>query len=65
MQYEKAESAFFWDHLNPHRLSVPRYQTAFRQVVWIFFLFGRFPLHRDRAVKLISESLVYSQSVQR
>ena len=40
MQYEKVESDWFWDHLNPQRLGVPRYQTAFRQITWIFFLYG-------------------------
>ncbi|ORY27438.1 hypothetical protein BCR39DRAFT_538029 [Naematelia encephala] len=39
VQYEKSESSWFWDHMNPHRMGVPRYQTAFRQVVWIIFLF--------------------------
>ncbi|WVF67133.1 hypothetical protein IAT40_001878 [Kwoniella sp. CBS 6097] len=36
--YEKEESNRFWDHLNPQRLSVPRYQTMFRVVVWFIFL---------------------------
>lgn len=40
VQYEKTESTFFWDHLNPQRMGVPRYQTLFRQITWIFFLFG-------------------------
>lgn len=40
VQYEKTESSWFWDHLNPQRLGVPRYQTVFRQIVWVFFLFG-------------------------
>jgi len=43
VQYEKSESGFFWDHLNPQRLGVPRYQTLFRQVTWLFFLFGEVP----------------------
>jgi len=38
--YEKVESGYFWDHLNPQRLAVPRYQTIFKQVVWMIFLFG-------------------------
>lgn len=41
VQYEKSESGFFWDHLNPQRLGVPKYQTLFRQVTWLFFLFGK------------------------
>ena len=40
VEYEKAESSVFWERLNPHRLGVPRYQSAFKQIVWIFFLLG-------------------------
>ncbi|KAJ6628925.1 hypothetical protein B0H10DRAFT_2160819 [Mycena sp. CBHHK59/15] len=28
----------FWGHLDPSRMSVPRYQNMFRIVVWLFFL---------------------------
>lgn len=45
--YETAESGSFWDHLNPQRISVPRYQAAFRIVVWIIFLFGAFTICLD------------------
>jgi hypothetical protein len=38
--YETSESGYFWDHMNPQRISVPRYQAAFKIVVWIIFLFG-------------------------
>ena len=38
--YETSESGSFWDHMNPQRISVPRYQAAFKIVVWIIFLFG-------------------------
>jgi hypothetical protein len=38
--YHRFESASFWDHLNPERIAVPRYQAAFRIAVWILFLFG-------------------------
>lgn len=38
--YNHSESGNFWDHLDPERLAVPRYQTAFRIVVWIIYLFG-------------------------
>jgi hypothetical protein len=38
--YHRFESASFWDHLNPERIAVPRYQAAFRITVWILFLFG-------------------------
>ncbi|GFZ42615.1 hypothetical protein JCM24511_00332 [Saitozyma sp. JCM 24511] len=37
--YHRFESASFWDHLNPERIAVPRYQAAFRITVWILFLF--------------------------
>ena len=40
VEYDQGETHSFWDHLNPDRISVPRYQTAFRMVVWIVFLFG-------------------------
>lgn len=29
----------FWAHMDPSRLGVPRYQTWFRIIVWIFFLY--------------------------
>lgn len=54
VQYEKSESEYFWDHLDPQRMGVPRYQTLFRQVTWIVFLFGElsplFSLEADRSV---------------
>ncbi|WRT65647.1 uncharacterized protein IL334_002592 [Kwoniella shivajii] len=37
--YERSETNSFWDHLNPERLSVPRYQSYFRIIVWLIFLF--------------------------
>ncbi|GHJ83748.1 hypothetical protein NliqN6_0150 [Naganishia liquefaciens] len=39
LPYNKQDSKSFWDHLNPHRLAVPRYQNMFSIVVWCFFLF--------------------------
>jgi hypothetical protein len=38
--YRPADSPSFWDHLNPERISVPRYQYAFKMVVWLVFLLG-------------------------
>ena len=38
--YEKSESNRFWRHFNPQRMAVPRYQSAFKIVVWALFLFG-------------------------
>lgn len=40
--YQLAESSSFWAHLNPDRMSVPRYQSTFKIVVWSIFLFGKF-----------------------
>jgi hypothetical protein len=40
VQYERAENWSFWDHMNPERMSVPRYQSTFKIVVWAIFLFG-------------------------
>lgn len=37
--YDKKSSNNFWDHIEPHRLCVPRYQNAFNMTVWVFFLF--------------------------
>lgn len=41
VQYEIKESSSFWDHFNPNRLSVPRYQTTFKICVWFIYLFGQ------------------------
>jgi len=37
--YAKKNSDSFWDHMEPHRLCVPRYQNLFNIAVWFFFLF--------------------------
>ncbi|KAE8541268.1 hypothetical protein D1P53_002625 [Cryptococcus gattii VGV] len=37
--YQPGESSSFWAHLNPDRMSVPRYQSTFKIVVWCIFLF--------------------------
>jgi hypothetical protein len=60
--YETSESGSFWDHMNPQRISVPRYQAAFRIVVWIIFLFGKSTLLLLNSLYLL---LVYSQAVSR
>ncbi|KAK7470385.1 Calcium channel yvc1 [Stygiomarasmius scandens] len=36
--YSEMRTGSFWDHLDPSRLSVPRYQNLLRIVVWLFFL---------------------------
>ncbi|KAI9513256.1 calcium activated cation channel [Russula earlei] len=35
--YDRVDSSF-WDHLDPSRIAVPRYQNALRIVIWLFFL---------------------------
>ena len=66
VEYEKAESSVFWERLNPHRLGVPRYQSAFRQIVWIFFLLGGRLLSPDLTAYIrFLGGTVYSQTVQR
>ncbi|KIR69162.1 calcium activated cation channel [Cryptococcus bacillisporus CA1873] len=37
--YQLGESSSFLAHLNPDRMSVPRYQSTFKIVVWCIFLF--------------------------
>ena len=66
--YETTESGSFWDHLNPQRISVPRYQAASRIVVWIIFLFGEclifFVYYTDGSLLTgcleVSQALYYS-----
>ncbi|KAF8076642.1 calcium activated cation channel [Lyophyllum atratum] len=36
--YADTRDRSFWGHLNPERLSVPRYQNIFRIIIWLFFL---------------------------
>ncbi|KAF8812231.1 calcium activated cation channel [Phlegmacium glaucopus] len=38
VQYSQTREHTFWGHLDPSRLSVPRYQNIFRVLVWLFFL---------------------------
>jgi hypothetical protein len=38
VSYKETRDCGFWDHLDPARIGVPRYQSLFRIVVWIFFL---------------------------
>ena len=45
VQYEMSDSSSFGDHLNPQRLAVPRYQSLFKQIVWVVFLFGMLRLN--------------------
>ncbi|EPQ59899.1 hypothetical protein GLOTRDRAFT_35258 [Gloeophyllum trabeum ATCC 11539] len=39
VEYEKKRSHSLWGHLEPMRISVPRYQNIFRIIIWFFFLF--------------------------
>ncbi|KAH9833732.1 uncharacterized protein C8Q71DRAFT_838808 [Rhodofomes roseus] len=45
----------FWAHLDPGRLSVPRYQNIFRIVVWTLFLFAYAQAVREPLDKLNPE----------
>jgi hypothetical protein len=36
--YKANSSPSMWDHLDPSRMSVPRYQNLFRIFVWLLFL---------------------------
>ncbi|KAG8218558.1 hypothetical protein J3R82DRAFT_4199 [Butyriboletus roseoflavus] len=36
--HHKPQHGDFWSHVNPSRMSVPRYQNIFRIVVWFIFL---------------------------
>ncbi|KAE9409981.1 hypothetical protein BT96DRAFT_962045 [Gymnopus androsaceus JB14] len=38
VSYSESRSGGFWDHVDPARLCVPRYQNFFRIAVWLFFL---------------------------
>jgi hypothetical protein len=33
------DSGGFWDHFNPSRLAVPRYQNYFKITMWCIYLF--------------------------
>lgn len=39
VEYRQVEEKSWWRHLDPSRMSVPRYQNAFRVIIWFFFLF--------------------------
>ncbi|KAF9226676.1 hypothetical protein BS17DRAFT_800677 [Gyrodon lividus] len=36
--YRKSQSGSFWSHIDPSRISVPRYQNIFRIILWFIFL---------------------------
>ena len=36
--YSRFEGGSFWDHFDPGRLGIPRYQNIFRIAVWFLFL---------------------------
>ncbi|KAG2349128.1 hypothetical protein BDR05DRAFT_956507 [Suillus weaverae] len=38
VSYHKSRQAGFWSHMDPSRISVPRYQNFLRIVIWFFFL---------------------------
>ncbi|KAG2060138.1 hypothetical protein BDR06DRAFT_948194 [Suillus hirtellus] len=38
VSYHESRQAGFWGHMNPSRISVPRYQNFLRIVIWFLFL---------------------------
>ncbi|KAG2156276.1 hypothetical protein DEU56DRAFT_766342 [Suillus clintonianus] len=38
VSYHKSRQTGFWGHMDPSRISVPRYQNFLRIVIWFFFL---------------------------
>ncbi|OJA19294.1 hypothetical protein AZE42_00451 [Rhizopogon vesiculosus] len=38
VSYHKSRQTGFWGHVDPTRISVPRYQNILRIVIWFFFL---------------------------
>ncbi|KAK4688082.1 hypothetical protein P7C73_g2044, partial [Tremellales sp. Uapishka_1] len=39
VHYDRSDSSSFWGYLNPQRMSVPRYQSTIKIIVWLVFLF--------------------------
>lgn len=39
VEYHGEDVGSFWNHLDPSRLSVPRYQTWFKIIMWLIYLF--------------------------
>ncbi|OBZ76077.1 Calcium channel YVC1 [Grifola frondosa] len=50
--FREATHNGFWSHLDPSRLSVPRYQNIFRILVWLLFLFAYSQAVREPLDKL-------------
>ncbi|KAG0709856.1 hypothetical protein DFH29DRAFT_841605 [Suillus ampliporus] len=67
VSYHESRQAGFWSHMDPSRISVPRYQNFLRIVIWFFFLAVysqavREPLERldpDHTVVDIWEIILY------
>lgn len=38
VSYHESRQAGFWGHMDPSRISIPRYQNFLRIVIWFFFL---------------------------
>ncbi|KAF8605353.1 calcium activated cation channel [Ceratobasidium sp. AG-I] len=73
-EYKFKHDGSFWSHIDPSRLSVPRYQNAFRIFLWLVFLFiysraiqqpieqNRQPRHRldEWEIALYVQAMAYS-----
>ncbi|QRV87749.1 ion transport domain-containing protein [Ceratobasidium sp. AG-Ba] len=73
-EYRFKRDGSFWSHLDPSRLSVPRYQNVFRICLWLLFLFiysraiqqpleqNRQPRHRldEWEIALYVQALAYA-----
>ncbi|QRV72880.1 ion transport domain-containing protein [Ceratobasidium sp. AG-Ba] len=73
-EYKFQRDGSFWSHLDPSRLSVPRYQNVFRICLWLLFLFiysraiqqpleqNRQPRHRldEWEIALYVQALAYA-----
>ncbi|OAX44017.1 hypothetical protein K503DRAFT_846787 [Rhizopogon vinicolor AM-OR11-026] len=67
VSYHKSRQTGFWGHVDPTRISVPRYQNILRIVIWFFFLIVysqavRQPLERldpDHGVVDVWEIILY------
>ncbi|KAF9464883.1 hypothetical protein BDZ94DRAFT_1296902 [Collybia nuda] len=59
--YAETRDHTFWGHLDPSRLSVPRYQNIFRILVWFFFLVVYSQAVREPLEKLDSAHLSFDE----
>lgn len=51
----EAQDKSWWRHADPSRMSIPRYQNAFRITIWVFFLF----VYSQAGMSLISFDVLH------